>query len=450
MHFKDRKHAGRLLSTKMSQFSYNRNRTVVIAIPLGGVSVAYELASELQLPLDILPIKKIGAPLDPELATGAVGENSEVLYNTELLKYLGYGHHDIEPMKEMALMKIKKISEVLRQGHIPLQLENKDIILVDDGVSSGTTMRTAIQFLRKKRVRKIHIATPVCSPDAMAELAGQVNKFTTVLTPVNFTSIGEWYDDFSQVETKEVIRILNEFHSGQNTLSPQDVLVKDAHVELPGQLYLSAKNKSWIIFAHGSGSSHKSVRNNIVAEELAHSGHGTLLFDLLTIDEDENYNNRFNITLLSKRLLMATMWLVNSKYYVKGTPIGYFGASTGAAAALMASANSPLEYPLYAITSRGGRPDIIDDRTLQSIKIPTLLIVGGEDHEVIKLNEKASFYLPNCRVVIVPHASHLFEEAGTLEEVTKLAIQWFDEHIATRPVSKYKFDLDESYVTEAY
>lgn len=454
MHFKDRKHAGKLLADKIALTSFNKNNTIVIAIPRGGVPVAYEIALELKLPMDIILVKKIGAPYNPELATGVVGENNEVFYNTDLLRYLGYDHYDVEPMKEMALAKLKKHSEIFRQGFLPLILEDKDIILVDDGVATGATMEMAVQLLRKKRVKNITIATPVSSPDAFEKLSQLVDKVVAVSTPANLTSVGEWYDDFAQIETKEVVKILNEFYAGQEFLSPQEVNITEGSLSLAGQLYQAKKNKSWIIFAHGSGSSHKSVRNNIVAQELSQAGHGTLLFDLLTLEEDESYNNRFNVSLLTKRLLMATLWLINSKYYIKGTPIGYFGASTGSAAALMAAANSPLDYPLYAITCRGGRPDIVDDKILSNVQVPTLLIVGGEDHEVIKLNEKASIYIPNCRVVIVPYATHLFEEAGTLEEVTRLAIQWFDEHVLSGPASMLnkpsRIDENDAYITEAY
>lgn len=454
MHFKNRKQAGKILSEKLSLINFDKTNTVIIALPRGGVPVAYEIAMDLKFPLDIVLVKKIGAPYNPELATGVVGENSEVFYNTDLLKYLGYDHRDIEPMKDMALAKLKKNSEIFRQGYMPLILEDKDIILVDDGISSGATMEMAVQLLRKKRVKKIIIASPVAPADVIEKLSRLVDQVITAISPEIFTSIGEWYDDFTQVETKEVINILKEFRTAQNTLLPQAVTILDGNSSLEGQLYLAPKIKSWIIFAHGSGSSHKSVRNNIVAQELSRSGHATLLLDLLTLEEDENYNNRFNVYFLTQRLLAATLWLINSKYYDKGTPIGFFGASTGSAAALMAAATSPLEYPLYAITSRGGRPDIVDEKILSRVHVPTLLIVGGEDHEVIKLNEKSAIYIPNCRVVIVPHATHLFEEAGTFDEVTRLAIQWFDEHVQEKPTGQLnkrrEIDINDAYITEAY
>ena len=206
--------------------------------------------------------------------------------------------------------------------------------------------------------------------------------------------------------------------------------VHDGGVHLSGNIYLASETKSWIIFAHGSGSSHKSVRNISVAEELARDGHSVLLFDLLTLDEDNYYHNRFDIPLLTSRLVMATKWLRNSQYYLSDTPIGYFGASTGSAAALTAAANTFINKSIYAIVSRGGRPDMVDRAILRSIEIPTLLIVGGSDGEVIKLNDKAQLSLSNSQKVIVPNATHLFEEPGALEEVIGYALNWYNDHLS--------------------
>ncbi len=199
---------------------------------------------------------------------------------------------------------------------------------------------------------------------------------------------------------------------------------------LQGYLAHGENSRGWIIFAHGSGSSRKSPRNNWVARELNHLGFSTLLFDLLTIHEDKIHSNRFNIPLLAQRLLGTTEWLLKSPEY-QGTPIGYFGASTGAAAALMAAAEADRSWPLYAIVCRGGRPDLAERDFLQHVLQPTLLIVGSNDVEVIKLNEKAKIDLPNAKLVLIPGASHLFEEPGAFDEVAKLTGDWFLSHLDT-------------------
>lgn len=176
-----------------------------------------------------------------------------------------------------------------------------------------------------------------------------------------------------------------------------------------------------VIFAHGSGSSRLSPRNKYVARTLQESGLGTLLFDLLTSAEDEVYSNRFDIGLLAERLAAATDWLLDQPETME-MKMAYFGASTGAAAALQASVG---RHDIRAIVSRGGRPDLAWDY-LDRIEAPTLLIVGGRDEEVIELNQKALDRLGSeKRLVLVPGATHLFEEPGTLEEVARLATDWF-------------------------
>jgi putative phosphoribosyl transferase len=197
------------------------------------------------------------------------------------------------------------------------------------------------------------------------------------------------------------------------------------HIE--GMLELPENAHSLVLFAHGSGSSRHSKRNNYVAKVLQKSGIGTLLMDLLTPEEDANYATRFDIPLLTYRLLAATQW-VKQDTRTQYLPIGYFGASTGAAAAMQAAAASGEE--VGAIVSRGGRPDMAGISALEKIVSPTLLLVGGWDEDVIILNQNAFDYL-NCvkELNIVPGATHLFMEPGTLEEVARQAASWFSKYL---------------------
>ena len=208
----------------------------------------------------------------------------------------------------------------------------------------------------------------------------------------------------------------------------KEVVINYNDLKLNGHLTYGDDVKAWVIFAHGSGSSRKSKRNNWVAKELNDQGFGTFLFDLLTEEEDDIYLNRFNIPLLAERLIAATAWLINSVDY-KSEKIAYFGASTGAAATLMAAAEADSSWPIFAIVSRGGRPDLAEKRILNDINAPTLLIVGGEDGDVIKLNQWAESQIFSSKLVIVPGASHLFEEPGALDEVVKLTADWFLTHL---------------------
>jgi pimeloyl-ACP methyl ester carboxylesterase len=208
----------------------------------------------------------------------------------------------------------------------------------------------------------------------------------------------------------------------------KEIIFQHEGRQLFGHITKVSHSKAWVIFAHGSGSSRKSSRNNWVARKLNQNGFSTLVIDLLTKGEDEIFQNRFDIPLLSKRLLAATGWLVHCPYYDQ-TPIAYFGASTGAAAALEACANAPDSIQLFAIISRGGRPDLASEEALGEVFIPTLLIVGSRDDEVIRLNEYAKTYLFDAKLVLIPGATHLFEETGALEEVVNLASNWLESHL---------------------
>ncbi|HYK76317.1 MAG TPA: dienelactone hydrolase family protein [Daejeonella sp.] len=196
---------------------------------------------------------------------------------------------------------------------------------------------------------------------------------------------------------------------------------------LKGDLIIPQQAHAIVIFSHGSGSSRLSVRNRKVAEYLHEKNFGTLLFDLLTEEEDQIYSNRFNIDLLASRLSEVTQWLQKLPE-AENCRIGYFGASTGAASALQAAAQLA---EINAVVSRGGRPDLAMNYLAQ-VKAPTLLIVGGRDTEVIMLNKQA-FERLNCpkELVIVEGATHLFEEAGKMDQVAQLAAQWFEKYLQT-------------------
>jgi pimeloyl-ACP methyl ester carboxylesterase len=203
-----------------------------------------------------------------------------------------------------------------------------------------------------------------------------------------------------------------------------DVLIEPRGLE--GILRLPRRPTGLIIFAHGSGSSRFSPRNSLVARQLSNRGFATLLFDLLTAGEEQDRRNVFDIPLLSSRVGEAVGWASTSSY-VQRLPIGLFGASTGAAAALVAAANEP--GSVRAVVSRGGRPDLAGE-ALAHVKAATLLIVGGLDHDVLDLNRHA-LRLLQCekRLDVVPGATHLFEEPGTLEAVVEASINWFSAYV---------------------
>jgi putative phosphoribosyl transferase len=205
----------------------------------------------------------------------------------------------------------------------------------------------------------------------------------------------------------------------------KEIQINLKDVKLGANLAEPADTKALVIFSHGSGSSRLSPRNNFVADVLNNHNIATLLTDLLTAFEDEVYDNRFDIPLLSRRLVQVTEWAAQQPGLAR-LPIGYFGASTGAASALQAAA--VLNNNIKAVVSRGGRPDL--SNALKQVKAPTLLIVGSRDTQVMGLNNKAYEQLSCIKnIEIVEGASHLFEEPGTLHKVADLAANWFEKYL---------------------
>jgi putative phosphoribosyl transferase len=215
------------------------------------------------------------------------------------------------------------------------------------------------------------------------------------------------------------------------TSMEQAIKIPVASVEVEGNMFLPSETGCLVIFVHGSGSSRFSPRNQYVAKEFNKASMGTLLFDLLTPGEEEEdeltAEYRFDIALLSQRLIGVTEWLRVDPQTSK-LRLGYFGASTGAAAALIAAAKMPDD--VAAVVSRGGRPDLAGQLYLPQVRAPTLLLVGGDDEEVIELNKQAQSQMTNKnKLVIVPGATHLFEEPGKLEEISRFATDWFSRYL---------------------
>jgi len=206
----------------------------------------------------------------------------------------------------------------------------------------------------------------------------------------------------------------------------KNINIELGKLTLQGIINIPEGAKSLIVFAHGSGSSRLSPRNNFVAKVLQKNNFATLLFDLLTEQEDETYENRFNIDLIAERLIEATKWLLKNPE-TSAFKIGYFGASTGSAAAIKAAV--ALSGKVKAIVSRGGRVDLAED-ALEKLNAPILLIVGGNDEDVIDLNQKSYEKINSQKKIeIIPGATHLFEELGALEKVADIAAEWFSEYL---------------------
>ena len=434
--FRDRRDAGTRLAALLEHF--RDERPVVVGMARGGVPVAAEVARTLEAPLDVVVVRKVGAPQNPEFALGAVAEGGIALVSHETAHSLGLSDTDLKRLIARAEGEVSDRARRYRGEGEPASVANRTVILVDDGLATGRSAGAALQSLRNRGAGHLVLAVPVAAPPSVQSLRGQADEIVCVEMPEDMWAVGLWYEDFSPTSDEEVTALLAELGSGPRSPSDGAISEHELTVTLGADLALAATMTApadavgMVVFAHGSGSSRLSPRNRAVAHELNAAGFATFLFDLLTVSEELDRANVFDIDLLASRLVAVTDWLEQG-HLDAGQPLGYFGASTGAAAALTAAAR--LGDRVGAVVSRGGRPDLALD--LGAVRAPTLLIVGGEDHQVLELNEAAQRQLlcPS-ELAIVPGATHLFEEPGALEQVSRLAIGWLTRHLAQQPSTR--------------
>lgn len=418
MVFRNREDAGIQLAKQLENFR-GRN-PLVLGLARGGVPVAAEVAKALGCQLDVLVVRKLGAPGQPEVAIGAIAEDGERVLNNRLIDYLSCDAEYLRQVEESETAVLQERSARFRHGRSSLELSGREVIIVDDGLATGMTARVACQFARNHGARKVTLAIPVASADAIDQIS-EAEEIIAVSTPADFQAVGLHYDDFAQVNDEEVRALLDEADRRQARVSSEVEIDVEGGV-LRGTLTVPSEPLGIVVFAHGSGSSRHSPRNRFVARELNEARLGTLLIDLLTADEEFDQVNVFDIELLAQRLAAVINWL-RTNPSTSTLRIGLFGASTGAAAALATAAH--LGRTIAAVVSRGGRPDLAGD-LLTHVVAPTLLIVGGHDEEVLELNGQAQEMLSgNSQLEIVPGATHLFEEPGALERVAALARDWF-------------------------
>jgi putative phosphoribosyl transferase len=425
--FRDRTHAGRELAKQLRK--YRHTHPLVIGLPRGGVPVAFEVARELGAELDVWIVRKVGAPMQPELGLGAVVEGGEPFIDRDLVAEVGVSHERLQALVDQKSREVAERQERFRGGAAPPDVRGRTVIVVDDGIATGGTMHAALRAIRRRGPARLVLAVPIASRDKLEDFQREVDDVVCVEPREVMFAVGEGYVDFEQTTDEDVIELLERSRARQLG-AERAVVVETPEASLRGDLVVPIGARGIVLFAHGSGSSRKSPRNRFVAGVLQRAGLATLLFDLLTEDEEEideiDAHLRFDIPLLTGRLRDATDW-VRAQPDTRALRIGYFGASTGAAAALDAAAG---RADVFAVVSRGGRPDLAV--ALDRVRAPTLLLVGGDDREVIRLNRLALDQL-RCKkkLEIVPGATHLFEEPGTLERVAQSAADWFGARLVT-------------------
>jgi pimeloyl-ACP methyl ester carboxylesterase len=282
-------------------------------------------------------------------------------------------------------------------------------------------MLAALRAVRAQHPAHLVCAVPVAARESLAQVGRIADEVVALAVPPAFGAVGRYYQDFHGVEDDEVMAALSGGMGAQPVPEYTVHLHADGHV-LDGDLRSPGSPKGLVVFAHGSGSSRHSARNRFVAEALNRRGFATLLFDLLTPQEDRDRAARFDIALLARRLEAALDW-ARDESAQRDLPIALFGASTGAAAALVVAARRPGDVD--AVVSRGGRPDLAGKEALSRVRAPTLLLVGGADQEVLALNRAALALIgARAELIVVPGATHLFEEPGALAEVATTSAEW--------------------------
>ncbi|MEU9040381.1 MULTISPECIES: phosphoribosyltransferase family protein [unclassified Kitasatospora] len=463
-HFADRTDAGRRLAARLAHVG--GPETVVVALPRGGVPVAAVVALALGAPLDICVIRKLGVPYQPELGMGAIGEDGVRVLNEQVIRLASVTDDQLAAVERRERTELERRARRYRGDRPPADVRGRTVVVVDDGIATGSTARAACRIVRARGAARVVLAVPVAPRDWTERLEEVADELVCVDTPSPFFAIGEFYADFSQTEDEEVLRLLAEARSrerdrGQEQEQDRDrdappavgvdreLVLPAGGVRLAGRLTVPVGARGVVVFAHGSGSGRHSPRNRYVAEFLNRAGLATLLFDLLTEAEEPDRHNVFDVGLLGSRLTAVARQLhtedgpasgsrtpsessaapeSGAVPETRGLPLGLFGASTGAAAALHTAAE--LGPVVRAVVSRGGRPDLAGSEVLGRVSAPTLLVVGSLDTTVLDLNRQAGRRLRcESELAVVPRATHLFEEPGTLDEVSELARDWFLRHL---------------------
>ena len=451
MLFRDRVDAGRQLAERIAQqliddlAEPNGPAPVILGLPRGGVPVAAEVAARLHAPLDIILVRKLGVPSQPELGFGAIGEDGVRVLSAEIMKAAGVTEHEAAHVEARARVELVKRAELFRSVVAAVPLAGRTAVIVDDGLATGSTAIAAAHVARAHGASRVMLAVAVAPPGWTSRCAGVVDEMVAVATPVGFSSVGQWYEDFSPTTEDEVIEILRAARQEDQAAVPDPAVAPTStRVQIPwgqqgsgeyliGDLVIPEHPTGIVVFAHGSGSSRHSPRNHLVADHLRTAGIATLLIDLLTDREQhadqpaDQHEIEHGIDELGARMVAAIDW-VRTNSDLADLKIGVCGASTGAAVALWAAARPA--SPVAAVVSRGGRPDLAR-RVLSEVHAPTLLIVGSRDHQVLQLNTEAgALMVCEKELVVVPGATHLFEESGTLIEAAQAATAWFLRHFA--------------------
>ena len=451
MTFIDRADAGRRLAARLAHL--RGEQLLVLGLPRGGVPVAFEVARALGAPLDVIVVRKLGVPFQPELGMGAIGEDGVRVLNREIVAEAGVGEEEIAAVEARERAELDRRVARLRGGRPRQPLAGRVAVVVDDGIATGSTARAACQAARAQGAARVVLAVPVAPPGWETGIGGDADELICLETPAAFFAIGQFYADFTQTTDEEVTACLQRAATpaagapaGSATrahASPgraddpprpaREIEIAAGGVRLAGRLTLPDNPAGIVVFAHAAATGRHSPRSRYLSVVLHQAGLATLLADLLTPAEQVDPATVFDVGLLARRLTGITRWL-RSQPQAGGLPLHYLGTRTAAAAVLAAAAEPGAR--VAAVVCRGGRPDLASAR-LAAVRAPTLLIVAERDQVLVRLHRQAQARL-RCenRLAFVPGGGDLLEAPGALDAAAGLALDWYTSHhtLAAGPV----------------
>jgi putative phosphoribosyl transferase len=438
--FVDRAEAGRRLAAWLMPFQ--AGDVVVLGVPRGGVPVAFEVASALGAPLDIVVVRKLGLPYEPEIAMGAIGEDGVRVLDPDVLRSAAITTEELAAVEERERGELDRRVRRFR-GDVPrVALAGRTAIVVDDGIATGYTARAACQVARMQGATQVILAAPVGSPEAVADLQDQVDMLVCPEVPETFRAVGQWYYDFAPTSDDDVVVLLRRTrergHAAEPSALGADGPVRDEQVAvaagtaaLTGHLTIPEKPAGLVILGRPGAGNRHSPRDRFVAWMLNRAGLGTLLVDLFESGESAGRSPVLHIETPARRLRAVTEW-ARARPDLADLRIGYLGTGTGngtgSAAALWAAACPGAD--IAAVIAWGGRPDLAAPR-LRAVRAPTLFIVGELDRTVLELNRRTGAHGGHdSKIAVVPGATSLYEEPGGLAEAARIAGAWFTHHLS--------------------
>lgn len=457
--FRDRADAGRVLARSLGRYRTEQG-VIVLGLARGGVPVARAVADVLRTPVGVVVARKVGVPGIEEVALGAIAEGSHRVVADSVAWYLGVPPRIVDRLAARERPELERRVNTYRAGLTSFDLRDRTVIIVDDGLATGASLRAAVRSVRDKSPARIVAAAPVASRRSAEDVRAEVDELVVVVTPAQFDTVSAAYENYSPVTDDDVLALIGQRirrvssnvlditsrlhpapartehrgHDRERTIGIpafDAMLVADLgvpHVATASRAVQQTEGvRGLAILAHGGGSSRNSYRNRYIAGRLRLSGFATLRVDLLTREEqhadNEDASVRFDVERLTTRLACVCEW-VEREGVAGAHHTVLVGASTSAAAALVTAARRPGR--VFAVVTRGGRVDLAA-AALPKVQTPVLLIVGAADRETLRRSSDAVDRLPRGALLIrIPHVGPSFDEPGSLGVAAEHIVSWLD------------------------